>query len=218
VLSVSNMAATTTQKLQHELNSLLGLSIINIVCSSLALAFGVYFLMPNLLSVASTLTVELSQIGLIILGGLAFVVAIRWLVSSVEIIDVNSTLSSSLAEHKKNNTLDDEALTGLIVDMAAAYRENKPTLKLMVKISRIASVLFGVAALLALGSAVAGVLANASLWATAAQVSNAAISFATAAACFIIPRFFEKYSTVWDQRLKQTEKAEAELQKMLGDA
>lgn len=174
--------------------------------------------MPNLISLASTLTFELNQIGLIILGGLAFAIAIRWLISSAEIIDAHSTLTSSLSEHKKNNTLNDDALTGLIVDMTAAYRENKPTLKLMVTISRIAGVCFGIAAMLALGGLIAALAFNTPLWETAAQVSNVAINFAMSAACFIIPHFFGKYSSVWDQRLKQTANAEVELQKALGEA
>ena len=210
-------ATTTAQKLQHELNSLLGLSIINIVCSALALAFGVYFLIPNLLSVATTQTVELSQVGLMILGGLAFVVAMRWLVVTAQIIDIQSELSTDLAQHKKNNTLDDEALTGLIVGMAAAYRENKPTLRLMMTISRVASVCFGIAAVFALGSVLSGFVSAAPLWESMAQASNAAVTFAMAAACYIIPHFFRRYSAVWDERLKQTEKAEAELNKVLGE-
>ncbi len=173
--------------------------------------------MPNLLSVALTQTVELNQIGLMILGGLAFFVAIRWLISSAKIIEVNSELSAVLSEHKKNNTLDDETLTRLIIDMAAAYRENKPTLKLMVTISKVAAVLFGVAAVLALGSAIAGAVSSAPLWTSVTQVSNAAINFAIATACYLIPHFFARYSTIWEERLKQTEKAEAQLQKMLGE-
>jgi len=212
------MAISTTQKIQHELNSLFGLTIINIVCSALALAFGAYFLMPNLISVATTLTVDLNQICLMIIGGLAFAVAMRWLVSSAEIMEVNSTLTSRLSEHKKNNTLDDEALTGLIVDMTAAYRENKPTLKVMVTISRIAGFCFGIAAVLALGSVIAGVVSDVPLWASVLQVSNATISFAMAAACFIIPHFFKKYLQVWDERLNQTAKAEVELKRALGEA
>ena len=102
--------------------------------------------MPNLISLATTQTVELNQIGLIILGGLAFAVAIRWLISSAKIIDVTSKIATSLSKHKKNKTLDDDTLTGFIVKMAAAYRENKPTLKLMMNISKIAGVLFVVAA------------------------------------------------------------------------
>jgi hypothetical protein len=210
------MTTNTAQKLQHELNSLQGLSIINLVCSSLALAFGIYFLMPNLISMAETQTVQLNQVGLVILGALVFVVALRWLMSSAKIIDVTSKIATSLSKHKKNKTLDDEALTGLIVKMTAAYRENKPTLKLMMNISRIAGVLFAIAAFLALATALIGIMSNAPLWSTILQLSNMAVSFGTAAACFIIPHFFGKYSLIWDDRLKQTAKAEAELERQLG--
>jgi hypothetical protein len=210
------MATNTAQKLQHELNSLQGLSIINIVCSSLALAFGIYFLMPNLIEMATNGNVQLNQVGLVILGALAFVVAIKWLTSSAKIIDVTSKLNVSLSKHKKNKTLDDEALTGLIVKLVAAYRENKPTLKLMTTISKIAGALFAVSSALALIAIVTNIASNGPLWATLAQTSNMAIGLATAAACFIIPHFFGKYSLVWEQRLKQTANAEAELQKQLG--
>jgi hypothetical protein len=43
------VSSNTAQKLQHELNSLQGLSIINIVANALALAFGAYFAMPTLI-------------------------------------------------------------------------------------------------------------------------------------------------------------------------
>ena len=134
-------------KITTELNSLQGLSKINIVCSSLALAFGRYFLMPNLILTATTRTVQLNQIGLVILGFVAFILATRWLISSAKITDVTSKLTTILSKHKKNKTLNDETLTGLIVKMTATYRENKPTLKLMATISKIAGVCLAIAAL-----------------------------------------------------------------------
>ena len=211
------MATNTTQKLQHELNSFQGLSTINIVCSALALSFGIYFLMPNLISMATTQKWQLNQVCLVVLGAVTFAVAIRWLMSSAKIIDVTSKLATKLKNYKKNQTLDDEALTGLIVNMTAAYRENKPTLKLMITISRIAGACFTVAALLALVTAFTGAALGVPLWGTVAQVTNMAISLATAAPCFIIPRFFGKYSMIWDERLKETAKAETELAKQLGE-
>jgi len=210
------MSTNTTKKLQHELNSLQGLSIINLVAAALAMAFGVTFLMPNLLSIATTGAFELYQIGLVILGGLAFVVAIRWLTSTAEIIDFASELRDSLSKHKKDKTLDDEALTGLIVKLTAAYRENKPTLRLMINISKIASVLFALAAILALANMLVGIVTGVELWTALMQLANVGICFAMAAACFIIPHFFSKYSTVWDKRLNEAAAAEQELEAQLG--
>ncbi len=173
--------------------------------------------MPNLISMVATQTMQLNQVGLVILGLIAFVVAIRWLIASAKIIDVTSKITTSLTKHKKNKTLDDEALTGLIVKMTAAYRENKPTLKLMMTISKIAGVCFTLSALLALAGILTGFVSNASLWSILLQAANMAMGLATAAACFIIPHFFGKYSLIWDERLKETAKAEAALAKQLGD-
>jgi hypothetical protein len=202
------MTISTAQKIQHELNSLLGLTIINMVCSALALAFGVYFLMPNLITVATTQTIDLNQVALIILGGLAFAVAIKWLISSTEIIEASSELSTNLSEHKKNNTLDDVGLT-------ATYREKKPTLKLMVTISKVACALFALGATLGIITTLMGTASVTPIW---MGLSNAGICYAMAAECYIIPHFFGKYSTVWDQRLQETAKAETDLQKALGEA
>ncbi len=209
------MSQNTVQKLQRELNSLFGLTIINIVASSLAMAFGVYFFMPNLISAVTTFTITVEQIGLIILGGLALVVAIRWLVNSAEMIELYSNLSDKFSRQKKDRAIDDEKLTGLIVDLTAAYRENKPTIKLMMIISRIAGIGFGIAAVLSLGSLIAGAMLNVPLW-SLAQISTVTINGVMSAVCFLIPHFYRKYSNIWDQRLLHTEKVEAELNKVLG--
>jgi hypothetical protein len=71
-----------------------------------------------------------------------------------------------LKEHKKNQTLDDEALTGLIVDMTATYRENKPILNLMTKISKNAGLCFSLSSLYSLWLLIVGVMTGTALWTT----------------------------------------------------
>lgn len=212
------MSANTVQKLQHELNSLQGLSIINIVAAALALAFGAYFAMPTLITIATTLTVEITQIGLVVLGLIAFVAGIRWLVSCAEMIDAGSDISESLKEHKKNRTLDDDALTGLIVKMTATYRENKPTLKLMMNISKVAGVCFALLSVYTLVTLITGALSGVTLWTIITLTASLGINLAIAVACFIIPKFFSKYTIIWDKRLEDAAKAEEELKRQLGDA
>lgn len=211
------MSTITVQKLQHELNSLLGLLIINLLCSGLALAFGAYFLMPNLIQMATTRIINIDQIGLAVLGALAFAIAIRWLVSTAELIDMQDDLKTDLRSHKEKQTLDDETLTALIVKMTAAYRENKPTLKRMMTISKVASALFALGASIAVILAIVGAITGTPLWNTSLTLVNAAICFGVAAAAYIIPHFFGKYATIWDTRLNGVDKAEVQLQKMLGE-
>jgi hypothetical protein len=211
------MSTITVQKLQHELNSLLGLLIINLLCSGLALAFGAYFLMPNLIQMATTRIINIDQIGLAVLGALAFAIAIRWLVSTAELMDMQDDLKTDLRSHKEKQTLDDETLTALIVKMTAAYRENKPTLKRMMTISKVASALFALGASIAVILAIVGAITGTPLWNTSLTLVNAAICYGVAAAAYIIPHFFGKYATIWDTRLNGVDKAEVQLQKMLGE-
>ena len=211
------MLTTTVQKLQQEINSLLGLLIINLLCSGLALAFGAYFLMPNLIQMATSLTIQIDQIGLAILGALAFAIAIRWLISTAEMLDVQDELKTDLRSCKEKQTLDEENLTALIVKMTAAYRENKPTLKRMMTISKVACALFALGASVAVIGAIAGALTGTPLWNTSLMLVNAAICYGVAAAAYVIPHFFGKYSTVWDARLDAADKAGVQLQKMLGE-
>ncbi len=218
LIGEKQVSANTAQKLQHELTSLQGLTIINMVAAAMALAFGAYFAMPTLIIIATTMTVEISQIGLVILGLIAFVAGIRWLVSCAEMIDAGSNISESLKEHKKNSTLDDDALTGLIVKMTATYRENKPTLKLMTKISKIAGVCFALSALYTLVTIIMGAFSGVTLWTTVTMTVNLGISSAIAVACFIIPHFFDKYRAIWDKRLDGAAKAEETLKRQFGDA
>lgn len=209
------MSTTTTQKLQHELNSLLGLLIINLLCNGLALAFGAYFLIPNLIQMATTQTIHIDQIGLAILGALAFAIAIRWLISTAELIDLQDDLKTDLRSYKEKQTLDDETLTALIVKMTSAYRENKPTLKRMITISKIACALFALGATAAIIGAIAGALTGTPLWNTSLTLVNAAICYGVAAAAYVIPHFFGKYAAIWDARLDGADRAEVQLQKAL---
>ena len=133
------MATKTSEKLKQEVNSFVGLALINIVFSAVAMALGISIIVPNITSIVTTQSVLFSQIILVVIGGLAFVFSIKWLISSVEMFEVSTELKE---DYSKNKTLDEEAQTGLIVKMLSYYRENKPTLKKMMWVSRIAGFCF----------------------------------------------------------------------------
>lgn len=193
------MTTNTTQKLQREANSLLGLSIINLVSSAMVLAFGSGSLFPNIITMFNTRSILLPELAWAILGGLAFAIGIRWLVATAEVIE----LHEQLKEGSKNKVHDEDALTGVIVDALASYREKRGTIKLMMAISRIAGVCFLIVGIYTLvNTAITG---GANLWLIAGAIPN----FAIAIAAFIIPHYFSKYQQVWDSRLKESDKAEA---------
>ena len=208
------MATKIATKLKQEINSFMGLTLSNIVFSAVAMAFGISTLVPNVTAMVEAKSVLLTELFLVIIGFLAFAVSIKWLVSSVEMFETASELKEDYA---KNKAFDEEARTGLVVKMLSYYRENKPTIKKMMFISRIAGVCFLISSAFTLATIAINVVAGVQSLNLLTQVSGVTITLAIAVASFIIPHFFGKYSKIWDQRLQETVKVEKELKKQLGE-
>jgi hypothetical protein len=205
------MATQTVAKFQRELNSYQGLATLNIVFGGLAMAFGISFVVQSMLAMVQAQSILMPQVVLAVLGFVASGVSIRWLISSAELLDGVSDLKYSYNENKAN--LDDENIVSLLVKMTSHYRQNRPRIKTMMTISRIAGICFLIGGAFALVLATANLAAGVSMWEVFLQVLGSAFNFIMATASFAIPHFFGKYSQVWDFRLKEAAKAEKQLQK-----
>jgi hypothetical protein len=194
----------TAQKLRRESNSLLGLSIINLVSGAMVIAFGASTLIPGILQMVENQTILLSQLVYAFLGVLAFIVGVRWIVATSEVLEIHEQLKEG-----SEKAQDEDSLTAVIVGAMANYREKRGTIKAMLLISRIAGVCFLIVGIYTLVSA--ALTGGIALWMIAGAIPN----FAIAVAAFIIPHFFSKYQQIWDNRLKQTEKAETLFEKQL---
>jgi len=210
------MVIETMAKSQRELSSLWGLAIMNMIFGGLAMAFGVSIGVQNIFSMVEAQSILFPQIAYVVLGLLAAAVSIRWLVSSAEVLDGADELRDEYS--KKKEGLDEEGLAGLIAKMMAYYRENKPTIKTMMLISRIAGGCFLISGTFSLALAITNVMTGIPQWDMLTQVLGTALSYAIAAACFAIPHFFGKYSKIWDYRLEETAKAEKEFKAQIGEA
>jgi len=73
-------------KVQRELNSYQGLVILNIVFGGLAMAFGISFVVQSI-SMVQAQSLLIPQVALVVFGFVAAGISIRWLISSVELLD-----------------------------------------------------------------------------------------------------------------------------------
>ena len=208
------MATKTSERLKQEVNSFVGLTLINIVFSAVAMALGISIIVPNMTSIVTTQSALFPQIVLVVIGFLASVFSIKWLISSVEMFEVSTELKEDYA---KNKTLDEEAQTGLIIKMMSYYRNNKPTIKKMMWVSLIAGFCFLISGTFNLITAVINATTGVQLMDLGTQVLGAFINFAIAVAGFIIPHFFDKYTKIWDKRIEKNAKAEVEFRRQLGE-
>jgi hypothetical protein len=208
------MATKTSEKLKQEVNSFVGLVLVNIVFSAVAMGLGISTVISNINSIVTAQSVLFSQIVLIVIGFLASVFSIKWLISSAEMFEVSDELKEG---YKKTTTLDEEAQTGLIVKMMAYYRENKSTIKKMMWVSQIAGFCFLISGAFTIITVVINASTGVQLMDVWTQVMGAFINFAIAIAGFIIPHFFGKYTKIWDKRIEKNAKAEAEFRRQLGE-
>jgi hypothetical protein len=208
------MATKISEKLKQEVNSFVGLALINIVFSAVAMGLGISTIISNITSMVTTQSVLFPQIVLIVIGVLASVFSIKWLISSAEMFEVSDELKE---DYTKNKTLDEEAQTGLIVKIMAYYRENKSTIKKMMWVSRIAGFCFLISGAYTIITAIINVITGVQLMDVWTQVLGAFINSAITAAGFIIPHFFGKYTKIWDKRIEKNAKAEVEFRRQLGE-
>ena len=208
------MATKISEKLKQEVNSFVGLALINIAFSAVAMGLGISTIISKITSMVTTQSVLFPQIVLIVIGVLASVFSIKWLISSAEMFEVSDELKE---DYTKNKTLDEEAQTGLIVKIMAYYRENKSTIKKMMWVSRIAGFCFLISGAYTIITAIINVITGVQLMDVWTQVLGAFINSAITAAGFIIPHFFGKYTKIWDKRIEKNAKAEVEFRRQLGE-
>ncbi len=208
------MATKTLVKIDRELNSYQGLVTLNLMFGALTMAFGIVFIVQGVTGVVEVQSLLLPEIVMATLGAIVAATAIRWLISSAELLDGLTDLKEDCNKNKAS--LNDENTVSLVVKLMSHYRENKPIIKTMMTISKIAGLCFVIAGAYSLVTALIGV-GDVSTWEFSFQVLGAVFNFGIAGASFAIPHFFGKYSKVWDYRLQETTKAEKQLQQQLGD-
>lgn len=209
------METKTVEKIQRELNSYQGLVTLNLVFGALTVAFGIAFVIQGVTQMVEVQSFLLPEIVLTTLGAIVGGIAIRWLISSAELLDGVTDLKEDFKKNKA--TLTDETTVSLVVKMTSHYRENKPTIKTMLNISKIAGLCFLAGGIYILILAITNLTTGVSTWEILSQTLGSVTNIAMAAASFAIPHFFGKYSKVWDYRLEQTKKAEKQLQQQLGE-
>jgi hypothetical protein len=205
------METEALDRLKREMMSLYALIFINIVGAGLAMSYGVATGVNNLITIITELRIQPLQAALTGLGLFGFGFAISWLVSSAKVF---SDFDDLRDEFKKcPGKADDEAMTQLIVQNMAFYRDNKPTIDRLMLGSRVAGVLF-------LLSGAVGVFNLLTKTPTGpvgllTAVIGALICIAIGAVGVYSPSIFKRYTNTWDQRLNDSVEAEKKLNRIL---
>lgn len=218
------MAENIGTKFGRELNSFFYFVIINVVFSGLAMGLSISFAILNILAVADGImkgvlfnwgSVPLwisPQVFLAALGVIAAGFSMRWLIYSSQML---ADADGFKKEYLKSQQLSD-GLTSLIMRAMAYYRAKKTTIQMLVLVCRVGGICFLISAGLQILNGFLVLSAAFDPFLLAGIVASVLASAAVGVAGLILPRYFSSYSSTWDYRLKEGEKAEEELRKMMG--
>ena len=198
------------EKFSRELRSFFILCLVNLVFGSLAMAFGLQFIVTAVLATAEAGTFEWFPLFQILLGWAAAVVGFRWILSSARILKgVNAIRREYRAMEKP---VSPEALTGLIVRMMGHYRENWNAIWRMNLISTLGGCIF-----LALG--VVNIIEGIQWWyspfpgeiiylpTVSPLIFAAGIDLAIGVVSLLFSALFRRYSRAWDRRLIEADRS-----------
>ena len=193
------------KKINDEIGSLTALSIVNLIFGAIAIAIGVSNSVNQINFIKESVQISLNSIIFICLGIGLSIVGMYWLISSANILDFTTDIQ--LEHHKRRASLTDEVIIGFIIQMIAFYRKNQKKIKLMILMSMIGGCLFlG----FTLFSAINMIMKSSEdvAWSQYIQIIGLFLMLILGIACFSIPRFFKKYASIWDGRMKEVENAE----------
>jgi hypothetical protein len=185
------MTDNLAQQFTGEIRGFFMLSLLNVVYAAMAMAFGIWFIVTPIPALG-----------------------IRWILASVQVFSGIKQLRDKwrCLEHP----LPDETLTGMIIRMIGYYRENRETIQAMISTGVFCGfflLMLGIIQSLeflsfSISSGTFSIDVHRVIPLTFPAYFVAMVSLFTAA-------FFKKYSTVWDLRQQEIDRAEETLQHVL---
>ena len=199
------MTNNIIKKINDEIGSLTALSIVNLMFGGVAIAIGISNSVNHINLLKESIHISLTSVIFICFGIGLGIIGIYWIISSGNILDFTTDIH--LERHKKKMSVTDESIISLIVQMIAFYRKNQKKIKRMIVMSMIGGcLLLGFTLLSAINMLMkpsVGVV-----WSQYVQIIGLFLMLFLGIACFFIPRFFKKYASIWDGRMKEAENVE----------
>ncbi len=214
-MPVNSMHKETHFRLRREIRHFYLICILNIVFAALAMAFGVNYIVAAVLGPATGFTSPEIRMLTAAVAMVCFGLGISWLISTIRIFEGIEVIKDRLDEEGVSIT--DDQITCLIVRMLAHYRDNRKTIRTMIRVCTLGGCGFfvlgiatGLESLIVSSDGIAFSINN--LLIIPAMLLTLGIALASLSSSY----YFSKFAKVWDQRLAEIEESECTLKKKLG--
>lgn len=201
-------------RLRTEIRHFSLISLLNLVFAAIGIAFGICYMVTAVLGLVVDPATPVLRILTGALAMACFGLGISWLSSTVRIFEGVGEISDKLDE--TGDTITDDRVTCLIVQMLSHYRDNRDTARTMILVCTLGGCCFfvlGIVNSLKFLSIVPGgitfTLDNLVL------IPAMFLTLGMALASLLSSYYFSRFANVWDQRLHEIEEAECDLKRTL---
>jgi hypothetical protein len=198
--------ANTEKKIKKEMKHFMALTVMSIAFGGIAMAFAISSITTNALALTKTISNIFLNIPLIAISFIVAALALYYIISTAEILSKFDEIQEDEAG-ERNQTR--EKLTERIIKLMDLYRDEKPQIKRMILISKIAGVCFLANALIQTAILIFNLTAGTAVVIPA--VGGIIVCIVMSAVGFFLPFSFRKYAVCWDERLVRSIEAEKKI-------
>jgi hypothetical protein len=202
-----DLELTNTEiKIKKEMKHFMALTVMSIAFGGIAMAFAISSITTNALALTTTISNIFLNIPLIAISLIVASLALYYIISTVEIMSKFDEIHED-ESGEKNQTR--EKLTERIVKLTGLYRDEKPQIKRMILISKVAGFCFLANALIQTATLIFNLTIGTAEVIPA--VGGIIVSIVMSAVGFFLPSSFRKYAVCWDERLVRSIEAEKKI-------
>jgi hypothetical protein len=200
------MTDNLIKQMNHEILIFIGLSVVNIVFSAIALALGIVLIVNNIFILIESQTIINISLGYVIAGGALALIGFWWILPSVSIMDFVTDIN--LKYDKKNDRPTDEMIINVIIKMISYFRKNSNIINKMIFISRVGGVLFIINGVISSIDLFLQYDPFFSLTEYSMQIIGIILVVSWGIVGLLIPRLISNFSSLWEFRMKEIDEAE----------
>ncbi len=212
---MTNKSNKIYNRIESEIRSLFGITVINLVMAALVMAMGISFGIDQILpalDAGNWIVIPFAAIIGIVMAG----VGIWWIISTVGVLESVSNIQDQFESFGARESVTETDLTQSVVQLMSTYRLKKPTIKKMMTVSYWGSILFFVGGILQALAFIVQWVDGIDQLALITGIVGLVVIFCMSAAFFLVHRKYESYTRVYDKRILKNKRSEKALEESMG--
>jgi hypothetical protein len=206
-MEISIELSDAETQIKKEMKHFMALTVMSIAFGGIAMAFAISSLTTNVFGLRMTdSTLFLNSLITIAISLVVACLALWFIISTAEVLSKFDEVQEDTNDEK---SLASEKLTERIITLIGLYREEKPQIKRMILVSKIAGVCFFANALVQ--TVILFLNLNSGSVALDPTVGGIFVSLVMGLVGFFLPSSFQKYSVCWDERILKSIEAEKKI-------